>query len=69
MNRLAQVGPLLKSQAVTTIVAAAFSFALSTNLNTTPLYIILNISEGSTFPGFHSDEWGESRGGWWAAWG
>ncbi len=36
MNRLAQVGPLLKSQAVTTIVAAAFSFALSTNLDTTP---------------------------------
>ena len=31
--------------------------------------VLGSIPSGSTFPGFHSDEWGESRGGWWATWG
>lgn len=35
ITHLAQVGPLLKKQAVTNTIAAAFSFALNTNLNTT----------------------------------
>ncbi|WP_303034522.1 hypothetical protein, partial [uncultured Duncaniella sp.] len=35
-----QVGPPLKNQAVTKPTVAAFSFALNTNLNTTPRQLI-----------------------------
>ena len=34
------MGPLLRNQAVTTTIAAAFSFTLNTNLNTTPSQLI-----------------------------
>ena len=36
----AQVGPLLKNQAVTKRIVAAFSFTLNTNLNTTLAQLI-----------------------------
>ena len=36
----AQVGPLLKNQAVTICFVTAFSFALNTNLNTTPRQLV-----------------------------
>ena len=35
-----QVGPLIRNQAVTKQIVAAFSFALNTNLNTTPRQLI-----------------------------
>ena len=37
---MVQVGPLLKNQAVTNPLVAAFSFTLNTNLNTTPRQLI-----------------------------
>ena len=39
-NNAVQVGPPLESQAVTKRIVAAFSFALNTNLNTTPRQLI-----------------------------
>ena len=39
-NNAVQVGPLLKNQAVTKQIVAAFSFTLNTNLNTSPRQLI-----------------------------
>ena len=40
MGGVSLVGPLIENQAVTKQIVAAFSFALNTNLNTTPRQLI-----------------------------
>lgn len=42
-DSVVQVGPPLKNQAVTNQIAAAFSFALNTDLNTTPKNLLLQV--------------------------